>query len=44
MTIDAAILISAAESGARGCEGTVFAVRGVESVAISADIFAKVKP
>jgi hypothetical protein len=41
LIIEAAVWSSAAERGARGCEGTVFAVRGVASVAISVDMFAK---
>jgi hypothetical protein len=38
LIIFAAFRSSAVESGARGCEGTDFAVRGVSSVAISVDI------
>jgi hypothetical protein len=39
LIVEAADLISAAERGASGCEGTVFAVRGAASVAISVDMF-----
>jgi hypothetical protein len=36
--MDAALVISEAESGARGCEATAFVACGAVSVAISVDI------
>jgi hypothetical protein len=41
LIIPAAILSSVAESGARGCHGTAFAVCGVTVVTSSGDIAAK---
>lgn len=40
LIIAAAFWSSFAESGARGCDGALFAVRGVASVAVSVDMIA----